>query len=233
MNPLEELVSKLESAFSGVLVSVLLYGSAASGGNDRFSDVNVLCVLKDITPRELANGEPVLRWWREKGNPVPLLMTEEEVYNSADTFPMEFHDMQRQRRVLFGPDPIEDLEIHDTHYRTEVEHELRISLLRLRQHGASILSDSTALMALCANSVSTFCVLGRHVLILAGQTPPSDRRAMVRELASAIPADMTSFETLLDMRESKGANADPMELFEDYLVSIGKLVVFVDKLNHA
>ncbi len=87
MSALEELVSKLENAFSGRLVSVLLYGSAASGNADRFSDLNVLCVLKDITPRELASGEPILKWWREQGNPPPLLMTEEEVYRSADSFP--------------------------------------------------------------------------------------------------------------------------------------------------
>lgn len=233
MNPLEELVSKLELAFSGCLVSVVLYGSAASGQTDRFSDLNVLCVLKDITPRELASGEPIMRWWREKGNPAPLLMTEEEVYNSADSFPMEFHDMQQRRRVLFGPDPIADLTVRDMQYRTQVEHELRTSLLRLRQRGASILSDPAALLALCADSVSTFCVLGRHALVLAGRTPPGDRRAMVQELAGTIPADLTSFETLLDVRESKSPDAEPTELFAEYLVSIGKLVVFVDRLKHA
>ncbi len=51
MAALEELVSKLELAFSGTLVSVVLYGSAAAPGqSDRFSDLNILCVLKDITP---------------------------------------------------------------------------------------------------------------------------------------------------------------------------------------
>jgi len=173
-----------------------------------------------------------LRWWREEGNPSPLLMTEDEVYRSADSFPMEFHDMQQRRRVLYGPDPIADLVVKDTHYRTQVEHELRTNLLRLRQQGASVLSDSAALLALCANSVSTFCVLGRHALVLAERTPSQDRREMIRELAAAIPADLTSFETLLDVRESKGTNGEPSELFAEYLVSIGKLVVFVDRLKH-
>src|SRR3954471_16277624 len=152
MNPLEQLVPKLESAFSGRLVSVVLYGSAAAPGqSDRFSDLNVLCVLKDITPRELSEGEPILRWWRELGNPAPLLMSEEEVTNSADSFPIEFRDMQQRRRVLFGPDPIADLVVQNHQYRIQVEHELRSNLLRLRQQGAGILSDSTALLALCVD----------------------------------------------------------------------------------
>ncbi|MEO8099927.1 MAG: nucleotidyltransferase domain-containing protein [Acidobacteriota bacterium] len=234
MNPLDQLVSKLELAFSGRLVSVILYGSAASGQNDRFSDLNVLCVLKDITPKELASGEPILRWWRELGNPAPLLMSEEEVYNSADSFPIEFRDMQHRRRVLFGPDPIADLKVHDTHYRTQVEHELRSNLLRLRQQGAGVLSDSIALLGLCADSVTTFCVLGRHALMLAGVVPSEDRRALVRQLAQSLTADMTAFESLLDVRESKttAAGVDPMELFTQYLVSIQRLVVFVDGLKH-
>ncbi|MEO5926332.1 MAG: hypothetical protein ABIR70_21095 [Bryobacteraceae bacterium] len=234
MNPLEQLVPKLEAAFSGRLVSVVLYGSAAAPGqSDKFSDLNVLCVLKDITPRELAEGEPILRWWRELGNPAPLLMSEEEVTNSADSFPIEFRDMQHRRRVLFGPDPIADLVIQNHQYRIQVEHELRSNLLRLRQQGAGILSDSTALLALCVDSVSTFCVLGRHALVLVGVPPAEDRRAVVQQLAQTIPADMASFESLLDIRESKKTSVPgAAELFGQYLVSIGRLVVFVDGIKH-
>jgi len=233
-NPLEELVPKLESAFSGRLVSVVLYGSAAAPGqSDRFSDLNILCVLKEITPHELAAGEPILRWWRELGNPLPLLMSEEEVTTSADSFPIEFRDMQHHRRVLFGTDPIADLVVHDTEYRIQVEHELRSSLLRLRQQGSSMLSDSTALLALCVDSVSTFCVLGRHALALARVLPADDRRAMVRQLAETVPADMAAFESLLDIRESKKTSVPATtELFAQYLVSIGRLIAFVDGLKH-
>lgn len=235
MDALKQLVTKLESAFSGRLVSVVLYGSAAADGQtDQFSDLNVLCVLKEITPKELASSEPILRWWREEGNPTPLLMSEEEVYHSADTFPIEFRDMQRRRRVLFGIDPIADLTVRDTDYRTQVEYELRSKLLRLRQQGAAVLSDEVQLLALCADSVSTFCVLGRHVLLLAGETPSDDRRELVRQLAATLNADMSSLESLLDLRESKNvARLDAMELFARYLVSLGKLVVFVDTLKNA
>jgi len=233
MTALEQLVSKLELAFSGRLVSVVLYGSAAAQGqSDRFSDLNILCVLKEITPKELASGEPMMRWWKEQGNPAPLLLSEEEVHNSADSFPIEFRDMQQRRRVLFGTDPIASLKILDTHYRTQVEHELRAKLLRLRQQGASVLSDNMALLALCADSVSTFCVLGRHALLLSGVDPSSDRREIVRQLAQITHADLSSFETLLDVRESKGPKQlDPVELFAQYLVSISNVVTFVDGLK--
>ena len=230
---LKQLVSKLEAALSGRLLSVILYGSAATPGwADRFSGINVLCVVKDVTPKELADFEPLLKWWQQQGHHAPLLMSEEEVYNSADTFPIEFRDMQHRRKVLFGIDPIKDLVVSDTDYRAQVEHELRSKVLRLRQQGAAILSEETRLLALCAESVATFCVLGRHVLTLAGVTPSDDRRKVVQQLAATLGADMSSLESLLDLRESKSTAApDAMELFARYLVSLGKLVVFVDSVT--
>ena len=85
---------------------------------------------------------------------------------------------------------------------------------------------------LCADSVSTFCVLGRHVLTLAGVTPPDDRRELVKQLAATLRTDLSVLETLLDIREARAPKApNAMELFGRYLVSVGKLVVFVDQVN--
>jgi predicted nucleotidyltransferase len=236
MEELKELLSKLERAFHDRLVSVVLYGSAAASEHDsRFSDLNVLCVLKQITPRELGESEPVLRWWREKGHPSPLLMTEEEIHNSADSFPIEFRDMKERRRVLYGLDLIADLKVDHRNHRVLVEHELRSKLLRLRQQGARVLSDPVALLKLCLDSVSTFCVLGRHALLAAGIEPRGGRRAVLHQLAHTLPADMASLETLLDIREDKpGVDpGDPGELFAQYLICIQGLVAFVDRLENA
>ena len=150
MDELNQLQAKLERAFTDRLVSVILYGSGARGEHDaRFSGLDVLCVLKEITPRELAEGEPVMRWWRELGHPSPLLLTEDEVHQSADSFPIEFRDLKDHRRVLFGLDVIAHVQVDFRNYRTQIEHELRAKLLRLRQRGAQVLSDPAALLSLC------------------------------------------------------------------------------------
>ena len=129
---LERLTQKLLKCFEGDLVSVILYGSAAGADfHAQYSDFNVLCVVRAVTPAVLEDSEPVLRWWREKGNTAPLLLSEDEVKTSTDCFPIEFHDMRERRRILHGPDVIEGLEIDDTFYRAHVEHELRAKLLRL------------------------------------------------------------------------------------------------------
>lgn len=243
MEELKELQSKLERAFTDRLVSMILYGSgatahgAASEHDSHFSDWNVLCVLKEITPRELAEGEPAMKWWRELGNPAPLLMTEDEVHQSADCFPIEFRDMKERRRVLLGLDVIANVRVDARNYRTQLEHDLRSKLLRLRQHAARVLPDPAALLALCVESVSTFCLLGKHALTAAGQTPKGGRRSVVHELQHTLHCDMSPFQTLLDIREDRSGaghvqdTGDPGELFAQYLVCINELVAFVDRME--
>ena len=71
-NLLNQLLEKLNKALGDRIVSVVLYGSAASGDHhEGFSDLNVLCVLQQVTVRELEQSEPIVRWWREKRNPSP------------------------------------------------------------------------------------------------------------------------------------------------------------------
>src|SRR5690349_15843489 len=102
-------------------------------------------------------------------NPAPLLLSIEEIRNSADSFPIEFHDISERRQVLYGEDVLAGLVIDDAWYRAQVEHELRAKMLRLRQKAGGLLSDSELLLRLMTDSVSTFCVLFRHALRLAGE----------------------------------------------------------------
>jgi len=231
---LKELVTKLERAYSDRLVSVVLYGSGASDEHHhKFSDLNVLCVLKQVTPRELGEGEPILRWWREHGHPSPLLMSEEEAHHSADCFPIEFRDMKDRRKVLYGVDVIADVHVDTRNYRAQIEHELRAKLFRLRQKGAQVLSDPAELLKLCVDSVSNFCLLGRHALVVSGASAKTERRAVVHQLGQILKMDTSPFDTLLDIREDKSGvdPGDPGELFAMYLERIQRIVEFVDGLE--
>ena len=228
-----ELVARLKQAQGERLRSVILYGSAAAGEhNEHFSDLNVLCVLTRITPVELAVSAPIFEWWGKLGNPSPLLLSEEEVRTSTDCFPIEFHDIQERRRVLFGADLIQDLVIDRTFYRAQVEMELRSKLLRLRQKAADVLSNKPALLRLMIDSVPNFLVLARHALLVSGLPAGFRKREVVRHLPD-IGADGTPFDTLLDLRDQSklARDVDPEELFASYLKQIEALVSHVDRLE--
>jgi hypothetical protein len=230
---LEQLVERLRKTQRERLVSVILYGSGADGDHhEKFSDLNVLCVLSEVNPASLADCEPIFKWWRAQGNPSPLLLSEEEVRDSTDCFPIEFHDMQERRRLLFGRDVIEALVIDRTFYRAQVEQELRSKLIRLRQKAAGVIADKPALLTLMLDSVSTFLVLGRHALLVSGLEAGPRKRDIAARLQT-IGVDPTPFDSLLDLREEKKkpGDVDPEALFASYLRQIEALVAHVDKLE--
>jgi predicted nucleotidyltransferase len=224
----------MKKAYGDSLLSVVLYGSAAEGDHhERFSDTNILAVLRDLTPRELTASEPIFRWWREQGNPAPLLMTEEEMRNSADCFAIEFHDLKEQGRLLHGTDLVSGIVIQDRDYRAQVEHELRSKLLRLRQKAAGVMEDRPLLLRLMADSVSTFCVLFRHALALSGLPRRGRKREILEDAALAFQITTQPFLTLLDLREGKlpARAVEAVPLLERYLSEIQKVAAAVDLLG--
>ncbi len=229
---LEQLIGKLRKAYGDRLVSVVLYGSAADGDHSKFSDYNVLCVLSRITPRELSESAPIFRWWREHRSPAPLLLTEAEMAESADCFAIEFHDIQRQHRILYGKDVVAGLAVDDGFYRAQVEHDLRAKLLRLRQKAAGVLEDPSLLRRLLLDSVSTFCVLFRHALALDGAEAPLRKREVVARAAERFGFDPAPFDRLLDLREEriKPRQVNPAALLGPYFEGISAVVSAVDRL---
>jgi hypothetical protein len=231
--PLSQLVDKLQRAYGESLVAVVLYGSAASEErHSKFSDFNVLCVLTAVTPRELSAGEELFHWWRGLGNPSPLLLTEPELSSSAESFPIEFLDIQQQHRLLHGKDLISGLLVGRTYYRAQVEHDLRAKVLRLRQKAAGALSDPPLLRRLLADSVSTFCVLFRHALALHGVEVAARKREIVERAAEHFALDSRPFLQLLDLREERCAprDVDPWSLLAPYLGALGKAIDAVARL---
>jgi hypothetical protein len=138
-------------------------------------------------------------------------------------------------------DVIAHLHVDTKHYRTQVEHELRAKLFRLRQQGAQVLSDPAALLKLCVDSVATFCTLGRHALAAGGIEVTGGRRDAVNRLREKLGAPSTPpsspLDVLLDLREGKTGGdhvlevGDAVDLFAEYLEFIRRMVEYVDRME--
>lgn len=231
---LTEVVESLKKAHGERLAAVVLYGSAAAGDHHaRFSDINLLCVLDEITPRELSEAEPIFRKWRDKGNPAPLLLSRRELEKSTDCFPIEFHDIKAQHRLLYGQDLVSGLRVDYVFHRAQVEHELRAKHLRLRQKAAGMLSDKDLLRRLLADSIATFCVLFRHAVVLKGAEAKMKKREVIAQTRELFGIDAEPFDRLLDLREEKvkPRDVEPAPLLERYLREISVVIDGVDRLE--
>jgi predicted nucleotidyltransferase len=231
---LKDLVERLKKAYPNELVSVVLYGSAAAGDHHgRFSDINILCVLAEVGRSQLAAAAPVFRWWRDLGNPSPLLLSQTELRTSADCFAIEFHDIKERHRILHGADLVSGLEVDDRFYRAQVEHELRAKLLRLRQKAGAILADKELMRGLLVDSLSTFTVLIRHALRLGGEDPGFTKREILAAAERKFGIDPQPFLRLLEIREqkAKAGSLEPGLAFDTYLKEIQVVIDAVDRLG--
>ncbi|MEO5951270.1 MAG: nucleotidyltransferase domain-containing protein [Chloroflexia bacterium] len=228
---LGELVAQATKALGEQLESIVLYGSAARNEFDSgHSDLNVLILTRELNLAQLQLAAPFVKGWMEAGNPQPLLFTSEEFSRSADAFPIEIIDMQKAHRVLYGADPLAGMTVDATLHRAQLEHEIRSKLLRLRQKAMPILDSHKDLLRLMEDSVTTFLLFLRHMLILKGQDPPISRRALVAAAHGEGLIEPIPFAQLIDLREGKLSPkaVDSVQLFEDYLRQIQVLVASID-----
>ena len=230
---LNELVDRLRKAYGGNLVSVVLHGSATSGEfHEKFSDLNVLVVLQSLGVPELVEGQETVRWWVKQKQPLPLLMSREEIENANDIFPIEFLDIQHTHRLLDGEDVVGKIVIDTSNHRRQVEHEVRASLLRLRGRFLGLQRDKSDVARLMLDSLSSFATLFRHALMLAGVAAPVKKREVFLAAAEKFSISAEPFEKLLAAREQncKPAAEEVLPLFESYLAEITHLAEAVDKL---
>jgi hypothetical protein len=231
-------IDDLRSTHGDNLVSVTLYGSAASSTDfvGDAADYNLLIVLKQITPADLRNAHGAVREWHKLGHPIPVYFTVSEIETAADVFPIEFHQMEKVRRVLFGTDVLADVKFSDENLRHQVEYELRSKLMLLRRQYIPASSSAEDLQSLMSSSLVTFASLFRAVLMLYGVEPPVSRRETTAMTAQHLKLDGKTFEKIFNIRENnfnhKLEDKEANELFGDYLKQIENVIDAVDALDN-
>ncbi len=230
---ISEFIEKIRAAAGANLVSVILYGSGAEGEfHPEYSDLNLLCLLRDASFVSLSKIAEVVEWWRGKKHHPPLVMTLAELNASADTFSIEFVDMKQRHRVLYGEDVLSNLNIPMTLHRSQLEYELREKLFLLRQH-LVVAGNEKQLWDVMLNSLSSFTTLFRHALLEMGEQGRKHSREAVADLAHRMNFDPSPFVQIMDVRANT-ADRKPLraaEIAGKYLQAIEQVTAAVDTMQ--
>jgi hypothetical protein len=231
---LNHFVEDLRSTHGDNLASVVLYGSAAVG--DRMAQLggyNVLVALHRITPEDLRLAQAPIREWQRLGQPLPVYFTLSELSDAADVFPIEFHQMERARKILYGTDPFELVQISDVNLRHQTEYELRGKLIQLRRSYIPASVSVEKLCALMGDSLGTFATLFRPVLLLSGTEPPVSKQDAVRATVRMLGLDGEPFERIFELLATGSSTLNESEanaLFAAYLGQIERVIEAVDRM---
>lgn len=229
-------IDDLRGAHGRNLAAVILYGSAATGDFVRKqSDYNLLIALHQITPKDLRTAQAPMREWGKLGHPIPVYFTVAELKEAADVFPIEFHEMERARQVLYGSDVLANLNISDEYLRHQTEYELRSKLIQLRRRYIPASASVAGLTKLLAESLSSFAALFRAVLLIHGFEPPVGKREIVRATVERLRLNGECFEKVFEIRENKTSKqhdeTSANQLFADYMSEIERVIEAVDKVG--
>ena len=229
------LIDDLRATHGENLVSVVLYGSAAAGDFvEPRSDYNLLIALERIAPEDLRQAQAPVREWQRLGHPLPVYFTFAELRDAADVFPIEFHRMERARRVLYGRDPFESFKISDANLRHQTEYELRSKLIQLCRLYIPASASAQRLQALMSDSLTSFATLFAPVLILRGEQPPVLKRDVVRATAQLLGLDGRVFDRVFELRADADGGSlgerEAEELFAAYMGQIEHVIEAVDQI---
>lgn len=201
---LQQISDWLAQLFGARLRSLVAYGSVAAGNHFAGSSgVNLLCILDGVDAATLDQAAEALRWWVGQGNPPIVLLSQPELQDAADVFPIEYLDIRSHHRLLRGEDLITALPHHAAQHRLQVEHELRTQLIRLRSSYMRMNKDPKAVEQLLLESFSTFVTLFRHALVAVGEPILARKEDIVPAAADRFGFDREPFRAILAARHGE------------------------------
>lgn len=218
----QTVVKSVQTAWAEHLKAVVRYGAV---------DQNLLIVLNRITAEILDDGADTLRKWVRGGHPMPFLFDEAFLRQSADTFPIDYLDMQDHHQVLWGTDPLQDIVVDHRHLRQHCEFELRSKLIHLKSEYVLNCQKPAALLQLMVHSLASTDRILTGVAHLVGEKLAGDRREAALQLAPKLDIRPEILIELYDVHDKKLRWRDMAQIrqkFEHYLTALQGITKFVD-----
>lgn len=228
---IREFTQNLKNIYGKGLISVILYGSAASGEfSGKLSNVNLLIVLEDTSLGSLSKISGI--FLKRKFQIInPLFFTQDYIRSSLDVFPIEFLDIKENYFVLSGEDILSGLEVDLKNLRFQCEQELKAKLINiksiyLRSSGKVILRN-----ALFKSFISVVHIL-RNLLRLKGVKPPYLKEEVLSQVSREFNIDVSNFHKILAARKEnlKLTYKEIDSLFCAFTAELEKIVSIVDKI---
>jgi hypothetical protein len=222
-------VADYRQCYGNDLVSIILYGSAASGDFDPArSDINLLIVLSVASVALMEKSLPVQAAWAKKRFPTPLFMDKAYIASSLDSFPVEFLNMKSRYTLLAGEDVLEGLSISGDHLRLQIERELKGKRLHLLQEWLHVRQHRHDARELMDASLRDYSAIFRALLQIRSIPVPADRPALFRAIEQAFGLGDQPFSRMYSaLRQWKKKEAET--IFYAYAEALMKITDVIDK----
>lgn len=227
---IRDFIERLKALYQDELVSVILYGSAASGEFvNKGSDLNFLVVLKNTRLDTLRSASGLIRKFPRFHL---QFFTEQYIASTNDIFPIEFLDIKENYRLIYGKDVIRDINIDTRNLRFQCEQELKAKLLGLRNAYLAFHKNKAAMQDVLSSAITSVLHISRNVLRLKGRAPAYKKEGIIKELEQELKINAPVWAKALGLKNKtvKLNNRETEALFIDLFNEVEKITDIVDRL---
>jgi len=225
---------EIENIFKENIISVTIYGSIVKGNFiPKKSDLNVLIICKKNIPEQFIKFSPLFLKLNRKINFYPLILTKNEIKNSADIFPMEFSDIKEHHITLKGKDIFKNLKIENKYLRLELETQIKGKLILLKESLLKFAKNKKNLKNIMLNSIPSIIIILKNVLILNKIKNSISIDAIISKAEFITKIKFDTLKKLIKIKNSneKISSSEILKIYSQYLKEIESLSNYIDKFK--
>ncbi|MDO8535754.1 MAG: hypothetical protein Q7S30_01905 [Candidatus Omnitrophota bacterium] len=226
---IDEFVKMLQGVYGEELISVNLYGSAASGEYVAgHSNIDIAVILRDASLSSLSKTSNFIN--KRKFVLInPIFLTENYIKRSTDVFPIEFIDMKDNHLLLYGRDILKEIAVDTKNLRFQCEHELKSRIINTKRAYLRT-TDRMALKRLLFKSATSSLHILRNLLKLNTKDQSCAKSEVINMISRVFGADATPIHKILDAK-NKNLNLKRQEIKDLFTQLVGALEAISDAVD--
>ena len=225
----DEFVADFRGLFGENLLSVVMYGSAASHEyQPGISDINTVIVLNEDSVPILEKCIDTATKWAKRRVAIPFFMTRHFIESAIDSYPVEFLDIRSNYRILFGEDFFAHLDIQREHIRLQCERELRGIAIHLRKEFIRCAGKSAHLQQLLVISMKKLLPVFKAMVVLNNKPVPKLRGNVIMAIEDIYNLGVSALSDAALHPIAANPEAGWAEMFDKFTKTIDKLITVID-----
>ena len=195
------------------------------------SDVNIAFVFSELGTPELVALHGAHREWQRARVVQPLLISEDTLRRSLDSYPLEYLLIREQREILHGADFFGPLELDGPALRLEVERVLRAQELGLGLSYVALARTRGGARVWAMQASNALAASASGLLHLTGEPLPRMRRVIAERCAERFGVDRAAFTRLLTIRERNRERVEATVLLDSALTVLRQLLDSAERIT--
>ena len=228
------IVDDCKRIFGKELLAIILYGSGARADyTPKRSDLNFMIALTRKGMLSFEGSLEAIKRWQKYNVAIPLFLDDSFIAASLDAYPIEFLNIKRSYKVVYGGDLLASLSFDAKDVRLQIGRELRGKLLHLRGGWIESQDKPKNLRRLIAVSLTAFVSLFCALLYLKGSEIPDGNNDVITTAGVAFGFDAGVFLDCEKIRRGNDAfsSEEVKTLFRRYLSQVEQLSEKIDHLR--